>query len=149
MHKIIYESNVSFFCPKKGLPKHFNRVPCCMMILTLSRITNSAIFIILTIKHIYIYIKYCLNALFYFNICQLICIPYDISNVRHLLNAIQKYWIMRIIDVGRNHKSLSFSPYCCYRQGIFWCWCPSSRLSEFIYSYKYYVGSRLQNSVQQ
>ena len=118
MHKIIYESNVSFFCPKKGLPKHFNRVPCCMMILTLSRITNSAIFIILTMKNIYIYIKYCLNALFYFNICQLICIPYDISNVRHYTNAIQKYQIMRIIEVGRNHKSLPLSSYCCYQHVI-------------------------------
>ena len=84
-----------FYCPKKGLPKHFYRVPCCMMILTLSRITNSAILITLTIKHICIYIEYCPNALlhkrfvllFYFNNCQLICTPYDILNVRHLLQS--------------------------------------------------------------
>ena len=109
-----------FCCSKKGLLKQHNRVPCYMMILRLSRITTSVILIILTIKHIYIYIKYCLNALsmFYFNICQLICIPYDISNVRHYTNAIQKYQIMRIIEVGRNHKSLPLSSYCCYQHVI-------------------------------
>ena len=50
--------------------------------------------------------------------CQLICIPYDISNVRHYTNAIQKYQIMRIIEVGRNHKSLPLSSYCCYQHVI-------------------------------
>ena len=96
-----------FFCSKKGLLKQHNRVPCYMMILRLSRITTSVILIILTIKHIYIYIKY-----------RLICIPYDISNVRHYTNAIQKYQIMRIIEVGRNHKSLPLSSYCCYQHVI-------------------------------
>ena len=94
-----------FVCSKKGLLKQHNPVPCYMMILRLSRITTSVILIILTIKHIYIYIKYRL-------------IPYDISNVRHYTNAIQKYQIMRIIEVGRNHKSLPLSSYCCYQHVI-------------------------------
>lgn len=53
-----------FCCSKKGLLKQHNPVPCYMMILRLSRITTSVILIILTIKHIYIYIKYRLTYMY-------------------------------------------------------------------------------------